>query len=222
MAAAVALTALLAGPAGTQSSPENRPPDCAAATPSAHDLWPPNHELSDVFVLGVTDPDGDAVAIVVTGIAQDEPLDATGDGAFCPDAIGVGTDRASLRVERSGQGDGRVYHVRFSADDGRGGTCSGEVQVCVRHDRRPGGGCVDQGALFDSTAGSPACTSGSCQPEDCGPSADDLRPSACRNDTLPAAVEARVARARGARAARRRADAVHVAPWVSLAVMCRR
>jgi hypothetical protein len=71
----------------------------------------------------VTDPDGDPVAIAITEIAQDEPPDGLGDGDTCPDAVGVGTGIAALRVERSGtqaaRGDGRVYHIRFTASDGR-------------------------------------------------------------------------------------------------------
>ena len=63
----------------------------------------------------------------ITEIAQDEPLNDAGDGNTCPDGSGIGTDRASLRAERSGQGDGRVYHVGFQADDGVGGMCLGTV-----------------------------------------------------------------------------------------------
>ena len=41
----------------------------------------------------------------------------TGDGTgnTCPDSMGVGTSTTQLRAERSGEGDGRVYHVSFSA-----------------------------------------------------------------------------------------------------------
>ena len=79
-----------------------------------------------------------------------------------PDGIGPGTDAAQLRSERVGNscepGDGRVYHIDFSADDGRVGECSGSVTVCVPHDRGDADGCVDQGPLFDSTlAAAPAC-----------------------------------------------------------------
>ena len=56
-----------------------------------------------------------------------------------------------LRAERSGQGDGRMYHIRFIADRGHSGTCAGEVQVCVPHDLAGDRQCVDQGALYDST-----------------------------------------------------------------------
>lgn len=133
----------------------NQPPDCTGATASPAELWPPNHKFADVSVVGATDPDGDPITVTITNIAQDEPLDGPGDGNTCPDASGVGTDVASVRAERSGtkttSGDGRVYHISFAAEDGRGGACSGTVQVCVPHDSQPGGACVDQGPVFDST-----------------------------------------------------------------------
>ncbi|HEX7838516.1 MAG TPA: hypothetical protein VF469_13670 [Kofleriaceae bacterium] len=133
----------------------NRPPDCSGAGPSVAELWPPNHKFSDISITGVTDPDGDPVTITVTGIRQDEPVNALGDGNTCPDGSGVGGSMASVRVERTGDpnvpGDGRVYHIAFTASDGRGGTCTGEVTTCVPHDQRPGHACVDEGALFDST-----------------------------------------------------------------------
>ncbi len=137
------------------TEPANEPPDCTAAAPDPDELWPPNHKFHDVSIVGVTDPDGDPVTITITGIAQDEPLEGLGDGNTCPDADGVGTDIAVVRAERSGTkttpGDGRVYHISFTAEDGQGGECSETVTVCVPHDQRPGHVCVDQGPLFDST-----------------------------------------------------------------------
>lgn len=134
---------------------ENRPPDCSAAVASPAELWPPNHKFVNVTVTGVTDPDGDAVAITVTSVRQDEPLNGLGDGDTCPDAV-IGAGSVGLRAERSGTprvpGDGRVYRVKFIADDGKGGRCAGAVRVCVPHDQRPGHVCVDQGPLYDSTA----------------------------------------------------------------------
>jgi hypothetical protein len=69
----------------------------------------------------------------------------------CPDALGVGSRTAFVRAELSAEGDGRVYHVAFSASDGKGGTCTGVVLVCVPHDRHHGHDCIDEGPLFDST-----------------------------------------------------------------------
>ena len=138
----------------------NRPPACMDATAEPAGLWPPNHGLVDVAI-AVADPDGDAVTVVVTGITQDEPVDGTGDGSTCPDAAGVDTGAASVRAERAGAGDGRVYHLAFKADDGKGGRCAGTATVCVPHDA--GGACGDGGTLVDATT--PAnCTSVSAPP----------------------------------------------------------
>lgn len=127
----------------------NVPPDCSGAVAEVDFLWPPNHKLVAIPVTGVTDADDDPITLTVIDVFQDEPVDGFGDGDTCPDAVGTGTPVASVRAERSGLEDGRVYHVRFVADDGRGGTCEGEVTVCVPHDRKDA--CVDGGATFDST-----------------------------------------------------------------------
>jgi hypothetical protein len=56
-----------------------------------------------------------------------------------------------LRAERSGTGDGRVYHVDFAAQNAFGGACSGTLRVCVPHDMGNGSTCIDEGPLYDST-----------------------------------------------------------------------
>ncbi len=78
-------------------------------------------------------------------------MDAAGSGDTGPDGRGVGTATAEVRAERAGRGNGRVYHTGFTADDGRGGTCSGEVHVGVPHDQGGGAVPVDDGPLYDST-----------------------------------------------------------------------
>jgi hypothetical protein len=130
----------------------NEPPNCsqAVATPATV-LWEPDHKYVPISITGVTDPDGDPVKTTIAFVLQDEPANDIGDGATCPDASGTGTSQVRIRAERSGKRDGRVYHVRFQAEDGRGGTCTGEVTVCVPHDNKPGATCVDEGPLFDST-----------------------------------------------------------------------
>ncbi len=130
----------------------NVPPDCSEAVAVPDVLWSPNHEMVEIAVGGVTDPDGDPVTFAFESVAQDEPVEGTGDGAFCGDAVideEAGTVR--VRAERAGHGDGRVYHVRFVADDGRGGTCEATVTVCVPKSQRKGSTCADQGPLFDAT-----------------------------------------------------------------------
>ncbi len=135
----------------------NRPPDCSEAGPSIDIIWPADHKFVPVNVLGVTDPEQDEIAITIESIYQDEPVDTYGDGSFTPDGQGVGTDTAQVRAERAGTkkvpGNGRVYHIGFSADDGHGGSCWGEVLVGVPHDIKDTP--VDEGALYDSTALAP-------------------------------------------------------------------
>lgn len=132
----------------------NQCPDCDEAAATAATLWPPNHKLVEVGVEGVTDPQGQPVTIVIDGIAQDEPTNTVGDGNTCPDADGVGTSTARVRAERTGTphvpGDGRVYHLDFTATDPDGYSCTGHVTSCVPHDQGQGQACVDQGPLYDS------------------------------------------------------------------------
>jgi hypothetical protein len=128
----------------------NHNPDCSGASPSISHIWPPNHKMVNIQITGVTDYDGDSTAITVTGITQDEPVNDTGDGNTFPDANGIETDNAQVRAERSGEGDGRVYEIFFTADDGRDGECSGSVSVCVPHDKGKGNECIDNGQDFSS------------------------------------------------------------------------
>lgn len=127
----------------------NAPPACGLARPSLAVLWPPNHKLQSIQILGVSDADADDVTITILDVTQDEPLDGLGDGDTSPDAVIQG-DTVLLRAERQGGGNGRVYRVWFQADDGVGGVCSGYVTVCVPHDRRGGSTCTDDGQAYGS------------------------------------------------------------------------
>jgi hypothetical protein len=128
----------------------NAPPQCDRARANPEYLWPANHRMVPVTITGVTDPDDDTVRLQITTITQDEPVNGPGDGDTSPDAMI--TDRGLLlRAERAGGGNGRVYHVSFTADDGRGGRCTGEVRVAVPPSMKPGTAVLDDGALYDST-----------------------------------------------------------------------
>jgi uncharacterized repeat protein (TIGR01451 family) len=133
----------------TVTTSVNHNPVCTAASAGA-DLWSPNHKWVWRTISGVTDADGNPVTIAITGIWQDEPTNGLGDGDTAIDGqIGSGNAFA-VRAERSGTGNGRVYHVSFSAGDGAGGSCTGSATIGVPHDQGPGGGPVDGGALYNS------------------------------------------------------------------------
>jgi hypothetical protein len=127
----------------------NRPPTCAAASAVPSTLHvPPSYELVPVAITGLTDPDGDSVTQTVTGIFQDEPVSGPGAGTTTPDAT---LSPLAVRHERSGSGDGRVYHIGLTAADGKGGSCSATVKVCIVHDVGSGTAtCGDGGPLFNS------------------------------------------------------------------------
>lgn len=114
----------------------NRPPVCTEAVASVEELWPPDGRMVPIDILGVTDPDDDPVTITITDVLHDDANAVRGNHEPSPDALGVGTSTAHVRAERSGAGDGRIYEIDFVADDGRGESCSGTVQVSVPHDRR--------------------------------------------------------------------------------------
>ena len=127
----------------------NAAPDISQARPSTATLWPPNHGLVGISILGVTDPDNDPVTIRIDQIKQDEPTNGTGDGDTCPDAAGIGTTMAQVRAERKGNGNGRVYTIYFTASDGSGGSASGNVKVKVP--KNPNSSPIDDGPTYLST-----------------------------------------------------------------------
>jgi hypothetical protein len=132
----------------------NQAPSCTDAVASISEIWPANHKMVDVSVLGVTDADGDTISIVVDSIFQDEPTNTTGDGNTEVDGQ-IDGSIAWVRAERSGTkkvpGDGRAYHIGFTASDGED-SCSGTVSVRVPHDQGKKSVFVDGGALYDATA----------------------------------------------------------------------
>ena len=79
-----------------------------------------------ISILGVTDADGDAVTITITGISNNESgaADATFSGSS-----------AKVKATRNGKGPGRLYTISFTATDGNGGNSAGSVTVLVPHDQ---------------------------------------------------------------------------------------
>jgi Tol biopolymer transport system component len=121
-------------------------PACAEKHADPDRLWPPNHELAAVNLFARPVAGAPLGQIHVRAVNQNEPVIGGPDAAIQQSATG---DLLWLRAERAGDGDGRVYHVTFTADDGAGNECLDEVKVVVPHDasHKPGG---DDGPLHDS------------------------------------------------------------------------
>jgi len=104
-----------------------------------------------MLVLALTTP-GDARELALAALPDMPVIDWTTAGValLLADATGVGTGSPSVRAERDGSNDGRVYHIAFTAT-GAGGSCTGSVTVGVPKSQGNNGGPVDQGALYNST-----------------------------------------------------------------------
>ncbi len=131
----------------------NDPPDCSLAVASQPLLWPPNHKMRAISIVGIVDEGAGSneFTLSMTSVTQDEPLDGPGSGNTSPDAEILYDDAADtvlIRAERNGGGDGRVYRIDFTADDGIE-SCDGSVYVGVPKSRKSTP--VDSGQQYDST-----------------------------------------------------------------------
>ena len=125
----------------------NDPPLVSAAAPSKSTLWPPNHGLVAISINGVSDPDNNAT-ITINGVTQDSRPMVRAMETPRLMRLSMATVRCSFAHERSGNGDGRVYHIHFTASDLEG-SASGVVTVSVPHKKKET--ATDGGELFDST-----------------------------------------------------------------------
>jgi parallel beta-helix repeat protein len=127
----------------------NHEPVCSSAQPSKTSLFPANHKLKEISISGITDSDGDSISITIDSITQDEPTSGLDVNDQSPDGSGIGTSTAQVRSERDSSGDGRVYEITFTADDGNGGSCSDSVNVTVPISKNTI--AMDSGQSYDST-----------------------------------------------------------------------
>jgi hypothetical protein len=126
-----ALTPDASGSWNVYVSIANEPPKCDSVMPDRAVLWPPNRKFHTVGLSGATDPDGDPVALSITGVTQDERVRGGRDARHA-----TGDAAVSLRAQRDARGDGRVYRIAFEATDGQGGSCNGQVTVSVPRQRK--------------------------------------------------------------------------------------
>ncbi len=104
-------------------------------------LWPPNHEYHslDLADMGVTVEDEcdetltiDDVVISSVSSDEDENTIGKGDGDTLDDIlIDASCQDVSLRAERQGGGNGRVYTITLSVEDASGNSASADYHVAV-------------------------------------------------------------------------------------------
>jgi hypothetical protein len=122
------------------------PPDASHARADVGVLWPPDHKMALVHIIGLDNPNNDPVTI--NTVTQDEPTNGLGDGDTPIDAV-ISGDSVMLRTERSGNRDGRVYKVCFTVVDPEQ-NATGCVNVMVPKSKKTDI-AIDSGQNYNST-----------------------------------------------------------------------
>lgn len=114
------------------------------------ELWPPNHKMHDITlddcITEIIDCD-DEVDARVLWVSSDEADNERGDGNTHDDVAIVSDDTVSVRSERSGGGNGRVYVIGFELVDDEGNATEGTCDVWVPHDQS-GKTPIDDGPAY--------------------------------------------------------------------------
>lgn len=130
---------------------DTTPPAVVTTDPAP--LWPPNHKYHRIDL-------GDCIASIqdacrgpldvashatVTGCTSDEPDNGLGDGDSPDDCVIVDGHSVDLRAERAGDGNGRVYTIRYTVADDAGNATDHTCKVGVPHSQN-GDPAVDDAA----------------------------------------------------------------------------
>jgi len=109
-----------------------RPPVLALA-PGPLVLWPPNRQLTPVFVNITATDDSGVPAVTLISIACDDSCDPVRDIAEA--AFGTDDRTFKLRADRTGGGKGRTYTIVYEATNAAGRKTRATTIVTVPHDR---------------------------------------------------------------------------------------
>lgn len=124
-------------------------------------LWPPNHKLHSIApedCVAIHDACGGPLRAEFIWASSDEPVDAIGDGNHSPDIVLDDCRHLSLRSERQGPEDGRVYKVGVRVIDQAGNATEAACNVLVAHDQS--GKARGEGETLSAARKDVAVTSG--------------------------------------------------------------
>jgi hypothetical protein len=111
---------------------DTTPPNIISASAIPSVLEPPNHHMVPVsFSALATDLCSGPATCRILSVSSNEPQDGLGDGDTSPDWIILEDLSATLRAERSGTGNGRIYTITIACQDGSGNSSTKTVQVTV-------------------------------------------------------------------------------------------
>jgi hypothetical protein len=109
------------------------PPQITGFSASQIALWPPNHTMRDITLIYTVSDNCVSDPIVTVTVSSNEPVNGTGDGDTAPDWEIIDNHHVKLRAERSANGDGRIYTITVTVDDGCNSPVTESKQVMVAH-----------------------------------------------------------------------------------------
>lgn len=124
---------------------DNTPPEIRI-TVIPDTLWPPNHKMVPISVeITATDNCDNNLTVTLESITMNEGDlintfdpnydNSIGDGNTLNDIHVDDDGNISLRAERSGAGEGRIYTITYSATDAAGNIFTTSTTVAVPHDQ---------------------------------------------------------------------------------------
>jgi membrane-bound inhibitor of C-type lysozyme len=109
------------------------PPRITDFSLSRESLFPPNHTMQDITLNYQVFDNCVSSPLLTVRVSSNEPVNGTGDGDTDPDWLVIDPHHVQLRAERSGIGNGRIYTITVTADDGCNPAVSVTKQVFVAH-----------------------------------------------------------------------------------------
>jgi len=112
------------------------PPSIKDAMTNPNLLWPPNHGMMPVIVnVTASDICSTTTACKIVSVNSNEPVNGLGDGDTAPDWEINGNLEVTLRAERAGTGNGRIYTITVQCTDASGNSATKDVVVTVPQSR---------------------------------------------------------------------------------------
>jgi len=109
------------------------PPEITGLSVSQTALWPPNHKMRDITVSYTISDNCLNDPNTTISVSSNEPVNGTGDGDTDPDWEIIDNNQIRLRAERAGTGNGRIYTITITTDDGCNPAVSASTEVMVAH-----------------------------------------------------------------------------------------
>jgi hypothetical protein len=112
---------------------DDAPPQITGLSATPQTLWPPNHTMRDVIISYQVADNCVSSPNITISVTSNEAVNGTGDGDTGPDWEIINNNHIRLRAERAGNGNGRIYTITITVNDGCNPPVSSSTQVVVAH-----------------------------------------------------------------------------------------